>query len=165
MSGSGWGRHSKSCCKTSLGNLAVSTAWQISRGPATLLPQVCEMCFVIYQGQKKWWENGIFTIRVLSRLTTLLTWAASLGWTSAVICCNIYREYYSTYLSIFSPVFLLLTWSYVDFARSITQIVFHTKCNQTIIVLYGWQFCSFFVWCCLTCSNIMRISPVTMRDI
>ena len=26
---------SKSCCKTPLGNMAVSTAWQISRGPAT----------------------------------------------------------------------------------------------------------------------------------
>lgn len=35
MSGSDWGRHSKSCCKTPLGSMAVSTAWQISRGPAT----------------------------------------------------------------------------------------------------------------------------------
>ena len=35
MSGSDWGRHSKSCCKTPLGNMAVSTAWQISRMPAT----------------------------------------------------------------------------------------------------------------------------------
>ena len=35
MSGSDWGRHSKCCCKTPLGSLAVSTTWQISRGPAT----------------------------------------------------------------------------------------------------------------------------------
>ena len=36
MSGSDWGRHSsKSCCNAPLGYLAVSTAWQISRGPAT----------------------------------------------------------------------------------------------------------------------------------
>ena len=35
LSGSDWGRHSKSCSKTPLGNMAVSTAWQISRGPAT----------------------------------------------------------------------------------------------------------------------------------
>ena len=35
MSGSDWGRHSKSCCKTPFGSTAVSTAWQISRGPAT----------------------------------------------------------------------------------------------------------------------------------
>ena len=34
MSGSDWGGHSKSCCKTPLVNMAVSTAWQISRGPA-----------------------------------------------------------------------------------------------------------------------------------
>ena len=53
------------------------------------------MCFVIYQEQnKKWWENVIFTKRVLSRLTAPLTWAASLGWTSAVTCYNIHREYY-----------------------------------------------------------------------
>ena len=35
MAGSDWGRHSKSCCKIPLGNLAVRTLWQISRGPAT----------------------------------------------------------------------------------------------------------------------------------
>ena len=35
MSGSDWGTCSKSCCKTPLGNVAVSTAWQISPGPAT----------------------------------------------------------------------------------------------------------------------------------
>ena len=29
LSGSDWGRHSKSCCKPPLGNMAVSTAWQI----------------------------------------------------------------------------------------------------------------------------------------
>ena len=42
------------------------------------------------------WEDVIFTKRVLSRLTAPLTWAASLGWTSAVTCCNFdfYREYY-----------------------------------------------------------------------
>ena len=37
----------------------------------------------------------IFAIHVLWRLTALLTWAASLGWTSAVTCCNIYREYHA----------------------------------------------------------------------
>ena len=48
----------------------------------------------IYQEQKKWWQNVIFTIRVRSRRTAVLTWAASLGWTSAVTCCNIYSEYH-----------------------------------------------------------------------
>ena len=47
----------------------------------------------------------------------------SLGWTSAVTCCNIYREYHAP------VVFTLL--KYIDFARPIiTQIVFHMKCNQ-----------------------------------
>ena len=66
-------------------------------GLQILLPQVCEMCFVIriYREQKKLLENVIFTIiRVISRFTTVLTWAASLGWTSAVTRCNIYREHH-----------------------------------------------------------------------
>ena len=99
MSGSDWGRHSKSCCKTPLGNLAEYCLTNRT-GLQLLLPQVCEMCFVMYQEQNKWWENVIFTIHVLSILTALLTWAASLGWTSAVTCCNIYREYHvSVYIS------------------------------------------------------------------
>ena len=39
--GSDGGRHSKSCCKTPLGGIVVSTDWQTSRGPATSSRQVC----------------------------------------------------------------------------------------------------------------------------
>ena len=69
--------------------------------------RVCEMCFVIYlvpvYQEQKWWEN-MFTIRVLSRLTALLTWAASLGWTRAVTCCNIYREYHAPTCSFYKII-------------------------------------------------------------
>ena len=96
LSGSDWGRHSKSWCKTPLGSMAVRLLDKYRAGLQLLLRQVCEMCFVVCQEQKKWYENVIFTIRVLSRLTALLTWAASLGWTSAAVtCCNIYREYHA----------------------------------------------------------------------
>ena len=148
MSGSDWGRRSKSCYKTPLGSMAVSTAWQISRGPATSSTTGVWNVFVIlrsiYQEQKKWWENVIFTIRVLSRLTAVLTWAASLGWTSAVTCCNIYREYHV-------PVvfeFLHHTRTYIDFARLIThQIVFHMKCNQIQLSYYvDGSFCSILIY-------------------
>ena len=144
MSGSGWGRHSKSCCKTPLGSMAVSTAWQISRGPAASTTGVWNVLCHIYQEQKKkWWDNVIFTIRVPSRLTALLTWAASLGWTSAVTCCNIYREYYVP-----TCTFWVFTSSYtrIDFARTIiTQIVFHMKCKQIQFSYYIDDiFCSIF---------------------
>ena len=107
-----------------------------------------------------WWENVMLTKRVLSRLTAPSTWAASLGWTSSMTCCNIYMEYYVpveqkssleqrrecaackvdyrpreksqlTYKIIhvqYIPV--VFTSSYDVFARPITQIVFHMKCNQ-----------------------------------
>ena len=95
MSGSHWGRHSKSCCNTPLASMSVSYAWQISRGPATSSTTgVWHVLCHTYEEQKKWWENVIFNIRVLSRLTEVLTWAASLGWTSAVTYCYIYREYH-----------------------------------------------------------------------
>ena len=127
MFGSDWGRHSKSCCKTPLASMAVSTLDKYRVGLQLLLSQqVCEMCFVIYyqEQKKKWWENVIFTIHVLSRLTALLTWAASLGWTSDVTCSNIYREYDA-------PVVFTLSYdTYIDFARPTTQFIFRMKCNQ-----------------------------------
>ena len=53
-------------------------------------------CFaILYQEQRKeQWDNVIFTILALSRLTALSTWATRLGWTSAGTCCNIFREYH-----------------------------------------------------------------------
>ena len=95
MSGSDWGRHSKSCCKTPLGSMAVSTAWQISRGPATSSTTGVwdVLCHILSRAEEVMRECDIHHTHVLSRLASVLTWAASLGWTSAVTCCNIYREY------------------------------------------------------------------------
>ena len=94
-----------------------------------LLPQVCEMCFVIYlevyQEQKKWWDNAIFTIRVPSRPTAVLTWAASLGWTSAVTCCNVYREYHVPvvleFLHYIRTLILLVSSLKKSFIRNVTR--------------------------------------------
>ena len=132
MSGSGWGRHSKSCCKPPLGNVAVNTAWRISHGPATSSTTgVWNVLCHIYQQQKKWWENVIFTIRVLSRLTVVLTWATSLGWTSPVTCCNIYMEYHVPVLFEFlhhirTSILLAssLKWSSIwNVTRSISRVM------------------------------------------
>ena len=103
MSGSDRGRHSKSCCKAPLGSIAASTARQISRGPATssntrVWDVLCHIPGIIKsrrRGDERMWYSP-FTIHVISRLT--LTWAASLGWTSAVSCSNIYREYHAPVL-------------------------------------------------------------------
>ena len=47
------------CCKTPLGNVAVSTAWQMSRRRATSSTTTGVWnVFVIRQEQKKWWENA-----------------------------------------------------------------------------------------------------------
>ena len=96
-------------------------------GLQLLLPQVCEICLVIYQEQNKWWDNMIFTIRVLSRLTALLTWAASLGWTFAVLLQHL-QGILRTCSKKIQFLFLFLTLSsYFDFARPVTQIVFHIR--------------------------------------
>ena len=55
------------------------------------------------------------------------------------------------------------SYTYIDFARLITQIVFYMKCNQiqSIIVLCGWQLLLNFVLFCSTCnSSIMHILPL-----
>ena len=142
MSGSDWGRHPKSCCKTPLASIAVSTAWQTSRGPATSSTTcVWNVLCHIYQEQKKWWENVIFTIRVLSRLTAVLTWAARLGWTSAVTCCNFYREYHQV------PVvfeFLHHTRTSIVLGSSLKHSIAWnvTKSNYRIILYVDGSFCS-----------------------
>ena len=124
MSGRGWGRHSKSCCKTPLGSIVVSTTWQISRGPATSSTTgVYNMLWHISRAEEEVMrECDIHHTRSIKTIiTALITWAASLGWASAVTFCNIYREYHA-------PV--VFTLSYIDFPRPITQIVFRMKCNQ-----------------------------------
>ena len=160
MSGSDWGRHLKSCCKTPLGSMAVSTAWQISHGPATSSNTGVwnVRCHIgVYQELKKW-ENVIFTIRVLSRPTAVLTWAASLGWTFAVTCCNIYREYHVPVLVVLE--FLHHVRTYIDIARLITQIVSY-ETNQIQFSSCGRPFLLNYVLFCLTCnSRIMHILPL-----
>ena len=91
---SDWGRHSKRCCMTPLGNLAVSTAWQISRESATSSSTgVWNVLFHIPRAEEEAMRECGIHQHVLSRLTALLTWAPSLGWTSALTCCNSHREY------------------------------------------------------------------------
>ena len=146
MPGSGWRHSNNSCCKTPLGDRTVGTAWQISRGRATSSTTggVWTVLCHISRSEEVMRECDIHHIRVLSRLkTALLTWAASLGWTSAVTCCNIYREYYVP-----TCTFWVFTSSYtrIDFARTIiTQIVFHMKCKQIQFSYYIDDiFCSIF---------------------
>ena len=159
MSGSDWGR---------LEELLQDTAWKygceycltnIARACNFFYHRFCDMCFVIYcQEQKKWWENVIFTMHVLSRLTALLTWATSLGWTSAVTCCNIYREYHA-------PI-VLQNDTYIDFARPITQTVVRMKYNQIQLLYYkDGIFCSFFPILLNIQQHHAYLAPPSMRVI
>ena len=127
MSGSDRGRHSKSCCKTPLGNMAVSTAWQISRGPATSINTtgVYEMCFVIYlvlsRAEEVMRECDIHHTRAIKTNSAVnLSCKPGLD-----LCCDLLQHLQevprtcSCYILIRASI-----WS------SITQIVFHMKCNQ-----------------------------------
>ena len=147
MSGSDWGRHSKSCCKTPLGNMAEYCLTNNAR--------VCNFLYcdgfvnmwfitsIYYQVfELKWWENEVVTIHVQSRLTALLTWAASKP--RLDVCCDLRQHLQG------AVVFTLsYARTYIDFARPIThQIVFHTKCNQ---IQFSYHtdgiFCSILFYC------------------
>ena len=96
------------------------------------------------------WENVILTINAISRQTALLTWATSLGLTSAVTCCNIYREYHA-------PV--VFTSTYIHRFCSSHQsscLSYIWKVTRPILVLYGWHFLLNLVLFCLTCNKIMH---------
>ena len=59
MSGSGWGRHWKICCKTPRGNLAENVAWQISCGPATSTTRVWNVLFHISRAEQVMWGRDM----------------------------------------------------------------------------------------------------------
>ena len=101
----------------------------------------------------------MFTKRLVSRLTALLAWAASLGWTSAVTCCNIYREYHAPTCS-----FLVSTLSYVHRCclSHHSNIRSYEMQPHPILVLYGWQFLLSCVVFCLTCDNIIHSLPLLL---
>ena len=157
MSGSDGGRHSKSCCKTPLGNMAVSTAWQISRGPATSS------------------TTGVWNVLChISRAEGVLRGCdvhhtRSIKTNSAVnlsrkprldLCCDLLQHVQEYHAPV---VFTLL--SCIDFARPITQIIFHMKCNQLQFSRYmDGSFCSILFYS-LTCNNIMHILPLPLRGL
>ena len=157
MSGSDWVRHSKNCCKTPHGNLAVILLEKYRAGLQLLPPQGCEMCSVIYQEQKKWWENVIITIRVLSRLTALLRWAACLGWTFAVTCCNMYSENHVPVVFTLSCAHRFCSFHHSNCISFIWNV---TRSNSRIIRMAAFaQFCLL----CLTCTRyVMHILPLPL---
>ena len=125
MSGSDWGIHSKSCCKTPLGSMAVSTAWQISRGPATSSTiGVRNVLCHIYQEQKKWWECDIHHTRSIKTNSDVnLSRKPGLD-----LCCD--RLQHLRAVPRTCSFWGFTSYTYIDFARLITQIVFRMKCNQ-----------------------------------
>ena len=127
MSGSDWGRHSKSCCNTPLGSMAVSTAWQISSGPVTSSTTgVWDMlCHILSRaGEEVMRECDMHHTRAIKTNSGVnLSRKPGLD-----LCCDLLQRLQGVPRTCRSWVFTLYT--YIDFARLITQKVFHTKCNQ-----------------------------------
>ena len=141
MSGSGWGRHSKTCCKTPLGNLAVSTAWQILRGPATSSTTgVWNVLCHISRAEEVMRERDIRHTRSIKTNSAVnLSRKPGLD-----LCCDLVQHLQGVQRTCWKlSIFLVRTLSYVYFARPITQIVFHIKCNQIYLSYYmDDSFCS-----------------------
>ena len=123
-------------------------------------PQVCEMCFVIYLLSRAGEEVMRAYIHVLSRLTALLTWATSPGWTSAETCCNVYKEYHAS---------VVFTLSYV---RQFCSSHHHSNCLIWNVTRSEFRniWMSFFAWLCSILFNMAQYHayltpPSTMRVI
>ena len=136
--------------------MVVSTAWQITRGPGTSSTTgVWNVLCDIHQEQKKWWEN-VMLIRVRSRRTAMLTWAASLAgpllWTAATFTrSTMYLQFLSFYI--------IYVHRFCSSPRS--NSVSYEMQSDPILVLYGWQFSLNFGLLCLTRkSSIMHILPL-----
>ena len=143
ISGSAWRRHSKSYCKTPLGNMAVSTASQISRRPATssTTGEWDVLCHILSRAEEVMRERDIHHTRAiktnsavnLNRKPGLTLYGILLQHLQGVLRTS--RDF------VFS--FLVFTLSHIDFPRPITQIVFHMKFNQIYLSYFmDDNFCS-----------------------
>ena len=108
MSGSDWGRHSKSCCQDTARKYCCEYCLINIARACNFFYHRCVKCALSYiiksrrRSDEAVWYSPF--IHVLSRLSALLTWAASLGCTSASNCCKIYREYHAHVFFTFSYV-------------------------------------------------------------
>ena len=133
MSGSDWGRHSKSCCKTPLGSIAVSTTWQISHGPATSSTTgVWDMlCHILSRaGEEVMRECDMHHTRAIKTNSGVnLSRKPGLD-----LCCDLLQHLQRVPCTCSFWVFTSCT--YIDFVRLITQILFHVKCYHIIFSYY-----------------------------
>ena len=140
MSGRGWGRHSKSCCKTPLGSITVSTTWQISRGPATSSTTGVwdVLSHILSRAEEVMRERDVHHTRAIkTSLGVNLSRKPGLD-----LCCDLLQHIRGVPRTCSSWVFTS-SYTYIDFARLITQIVFYMKCIQIQFSLYvGGSFCS-----------------------
>ena len=120
----------RAVAKTPLGNIVVSTAWQISRGPATSS------------------TTGVWNVLChMSRAEVMREWdihhTRSIKTNSAVnlsrkpgldLCCDLLQHLQRVPCTCSFWVFTSCT--YIDFVRLITQILFHVKCYHIIFSYY-----------------------------
>ena len=147
MSGSDWGTHSKSCCKTPLGNMAVSTAWQISRGPATS-PIIPVGVWNVFRHTWYWYTYISRAEEVMRECD--IQYTRSIKTNSGVnlrrkpgldLCCDLLQHLQGVPRACSFWVFTsyhISTSILLASLRTRTQIVFHTRWNVTR--LCGWQF-------------------------
>ena len=159
MSGSYWGRHSKSGCKTLLGNMAVSAAWQNIARACNFFYHRCVKCALLYVKSRRSNENVIFNIHVRSRLSAVnLSRKPGLD-----LCCDLLQHLQGvprscSFYKIIRTSILLVPSLKLSFNWSVT------RSNSRIIWM---AFFINFVLFCSTCNKIMHIylTPPSMRVI
>ena len=137
--------------------MAGSTAWQISRGPATSHRCVkCVLSYIKSRGDERMWYSPY----TLSRLTALLTWAAS----GLDVCCDLLLQRLQGVPRTCSFYIIILVRTSILLVPSLKLIAFHVwnvTRSKSRHHIGGIFFCSLMFYSVLT-RNSMHTLPLPL---
>ena len=143
MSGSDWGRHSKSCCKTPFGSMGREYRLTSIARACNFFYHRCVKCALKYisRAEEVMRECDIHHTRSI-KTNSGVNLSCKAG---QDLCCDLLQHLRGVPRT--RSFWVFTSYTYIDFARLITQIVFHMKCNQIQLSYYvDGSFCSILIY-------------------